>query len=996
MSNRTARSPCRPPYPVTQPLTLTPQITIAARTACRQCFAPGLRSLLLAFAILSEAVASHAQCVDFPPRVHAAGGYARFMAMGDLNNDQAPDIVTANGSDATVSVLLNDGRGGFLAPTVYTSDGLGGNPRCVKLGDLDGDDDLDIAVTSFHGFAVAVLLNQGAGDFAEPIAAGPIAAPVHIAVGDLDHDGDLDLAVTTSADGAVALFWNNGDATFAVPVMLDTGGTEAGRVEFGDLDNDGDLDMAVTNRGDLDENIAVFRNSGGGVFESPLLVDTGNEPFKLQLHDLDGDGDLDLALTVEAWIGERVQIMLNNGDAAFTTGFTYGLGLGIDAAVLAVSDLDLDGDADIVHNTCVLANDGHANFTPVTCYPVRGGSNFVMIGDVDGNAIPDIVAHAANIGVAVLKNRGDGTFAAATQQSAGNGPVSVAVGDLDGDGDVDLLTANFYQDTISYLQNDGQGAFNGPYVFATGSDPTFVLVHDFEGDGDLDVVTANSASDTITVRVGYGNGSFAGPVNYTVGDYPTGVAAGDLDGDGDADLAVSNAGSDNVTIRFNLGDGVFGSPVNYAAGDNVRCVALGDIDADGDRDLLAANGVSDSVTVRRNNGDGTFAAPETYPAGDWPESMALGDLDQDGDLDLAIVDRNGGTGLVLRNDGTGVFVPGATFPVGDHPYSMALGDIDGDGDLDIAAANFGHPNYVSGDTAVLLNDGAGNFGSPAYFVSGFESSGIAVGDLDGDGDLEIAVAVRNSDCVTLLPNGRIPHFVAQPAPVTVCDGGSALLTATVRSEATYQWRKDGVDLHDDDRISGARSSTLRLNPAHLDDTGAYECVATSLCRSTLSSPAWLTFYGTFPAISDQPDPLTVAVGSNAVFSASTSGSAPLTHAWRKDGLALANGPTGHGSTIIGATTKVLTIVNAQLGDAGAYDLVVSNFCGALDSDDAALSVVLTLCPGDLDGDGAVGQGDLGLLLAEYGTGAGGDLDGDGDTDQADLGILLAHYGEPCP
>ncbi len=136
-----------------------------------------------------------------------------------------------------------------------------------------------------------------------------------------------------------------------------------------------------------------------------------------------------------------------------------------------------------------------------------------------------------------------------------------------------------------------------------------------------------------------------------------------------------------------------------------------------------------------------------------------------------------------------------------------------------------------------------------------------------------------------------------------------------------------------------------------------------------------------PDITGQPVGGSVCVGDEFVLSVAAGGD-ELTYQWRLEG-----------SDIGGATSDSYTITDATLADAGTYDVLVSNNCESVFSDPADVSVYSLAA--DLNGDGVVGQEDLGLLLAAYGQNDGGDVDGDGDTDQADLGLLLAQYGESC-
>ncbi len=181
---------------------------------------------------------------------------------------------------------------------------------------------------------------------------------------------------------------------------------------------------------------------------------------------------------------------------------------------------------------------------------------------------------------------------------------------------------------------------------------------------------------------------------FGAGDNPNSLAIGDLDGDGDLDMAVANRNSDNVSVLLNQGDGTFADDVAYDVGGVPWSVATGDLDGDGDIDLAVANAEvsGDSVSVLLNQGDGTFAGNVPYGAGYFPAFVTMGDLDGDGDLDLAVADagfpKGPGTMVsVLLNDGDGTFVDDSLYRAGDFTVSLAIGDLDADGDLELAVAN---------------------------------------------------------------------------------------------------------------------------------------------------------------------------------------------------------------------------------------------------------------------------------------------------------------------
>jgi hypothetical protein len=209
-----------------------------------------------------------------------------------------------------------------------------------------------------------------------------------------------------------------------------------------------------------------------------------------------------------------------------------------------------------------------------------------------------------------------------------------------------------------------------------------------------------------------------------------------------------------------------------------------------------------------------------------------------------------------------------------------------------------------------------------------------------------------------------------------------------------QWRRGDTPIVDDGaHIVGAESSTLFILGLKADDAGDdYNCVATSACGSTYVSENMSLILGDGAIISDQPDDLTVQVGDPAVFSVSAAG-VSLTYQWQRDGVDLIDD-----GRILGATDSQLVILSAELDDAGEYICRIDSLgpC-TVPTDPATLTVGDDApCPEDLNGDGFIGQQDLGVLLASYGIDDGGDINGDGVTDQSDLGLVLAVYDTPCP
>ncbi len=199
---------------------------------------------------------------------------------------------------------------------------------------------------------------------------------------------------------------------------------------------------------------------------------------------------------------------------------------------------------------------------------------------------------------------------------------------------------------------------------------------------------------------------------YPVGEVPFSVATGDLDGDGDLDLVTANFHEGTISVLLNNGDGTFAADVKYEAGFEPASVAIGDLDDDGDLDLVVSSGggadlngyLPGTVSVLLNAGDGTFPSQTIHGLGIRPFSVALGDLDGDDDLDMAIAISGSDSVEIMFNNGDGTFVLGAFLPTGDFPGFIVIGDLNGDGDLDLAVTS-----WTQEVVSVYLNKGGVSF-----------------------------------------------------------------------------------------------------------------------------------------------------------------------------------------------------------------------------------------------------------------------------------------------
>lgn len=400
--------------------------------------------------------------------------------------------------------------------------------------------------------------------------------------------------------------------------------------------------------------------------------------------------------------------------------------------------------------------------------------------------------------------------AARLQYSTGYQPETVSLGDLNGDGHLDAITAERNLGLLHVYYGRGDGTF-----FETASlpatQPNVIALADYNVDGHLDIAYA-SHNGHLIVLGGDGVGGFTQVLDQVIDTRAVAIASGDLNLDGRPDLAIGHwyvitvvlfypgfhtstntypGGGDDAAIGELTGDGLpdfamsagegvsvypnlgynrFGDSSTYYVSHGALGIDIGDLTGDGIPDVATTAWYESAISVLPGDGAGGFGPRQDHEVGYASGGIQVRDVNHDDRADLVVslgdyydyrcdcYPWSRVVTLLQQSDGT--LAAPLTATTGSEPLDVALGDLDGDGNLDAVTAD-----WYGSTVSVLRGNGDGTFGTPPALALPPGPGGIAAGDVTGDSVDDILLTDMTQSQLSLypgLPNGSFGPAVSSP------------------------------------------------------------------------------------------------------------------------------------------------------------------------------------------------------------------------------------------
>lgn len=563
-----------------------------------------------------------------------------------------------------------------------------------------------------------------------------------------------------------------------------------------DLNDDGYLDLVSVNAqptygyGPETSYISVFFGDPQGSFSGKNVVRFDNQFHSgaaIVVDDFDGDGNQDIVTNDSGSRSEYFVIAFGNGDGTFaeqlsikeSNQYPYDQR----GETIIVYDLDSDGYKDILYNTddepAIIFGNPERALTAQVYLETSNESNGIghmALADFNGDGEVDIVRQTKFYdsndieGIEVFLNQGSRNFSS----SITNNLLSVAEAlneanafiteDLDADGLDDIISIQMNNTAVTVLFGDIEAPLSRVDNYVLDQQPHQVKAADLNGDDQLDIVTANGSSDTVSILLNTGTG-FTVATDYSIGDYgasfwsnnnisaaSNSLQLKDINNDGYSDILTANEADNSLSVLLNRGDGSFIESVNYAVGEQPVALTLDDFNQDGFADIAVANSNASngfiSILLNQRNGDFEPILPlpnrtvQSFETSGSKE-LLVADFNNDGLDDLLSVDYSNSIFLQTNNDNA-TFATPIEFELDETVQGVATGDFNQDGTLDILVSTYDYQTRRSQIIPIASDENRALVIETPWNITG-QVINLNVGEFNGDGILDFSYLVQDDD-----------------------------------------------------------------------------------------------------------------------------------------------------------------------------------------------------------------------------------------------------------
>ena len=725
---------------------------------------------------------------------------------GDFNNDGLIDVVGTGSFTDSIEIFFQNKNGTLDPPVKYAITTNGRDiDNDLDIGDVNNDGLTDIIVIGDRSSSVCLLLQQPNGTYGQPVSYSIIEnnAINGVAVGDLNNNDMQDIVVTYGGNQPltkIGIFYQNINNTLNANESYPSyNNPEA--VEIADVNQDDKQDIIVWHGG-----IGVYLQTNDGTFLPEQFYNfpssSNFNAHGLDAGDINGDGANDIVFAapnglVVFYNSKGIPTPhISASSESIDFGSIFLGGTSNNKGIRAYNR----GGADLAINSITITGPNASDFGLTTdCSVIEPGNScyisvtFAARSQGVRDAILNIFSNDPEnpiVKVSLFAYAAEKIFLPYMSVWTGSEPVAVAVGDVNNDGKSDVVMTTSTPDPVLsdplnnnhsllvFLQNPS-GELNPPLKYQISGNmsnsPVSVDIGDVNNDGREDVVVGNSGAN-IEVFLQNQNGRLDGAIKYeTANSFK--IRIGDFNNDGLLDVAGTGKAID---IFIQNSNGTLNSAVTYEDAKDWPSMEIGDINNDGLTDFVL--NYLNMFGVVFQQPDGEFSLPAYYNIGDqWPGGdIAVGDVNGDTLQDVVAVyggnSPNSRIVVSYQND-DGSFSPLVNFSSYDCPGNVKITDINQDGRKDIVVLHGGWQQmgvYLQHIDGTLLPE-------ELYllpYATIYAKDGLAIGDINGNGASDIAIADYNGKLVVLYDNKTtaVPNISVSPNPLkfgSVFPGGTS-------------------------------------------------------------------------------------------------------------------------------------------------------------------------------------------------------------------------------